>query len=144
MKAATPWLPACCLPTHKWALRGKQSCQHRSVGSSLTLIFPTGVGGWGGGEGREGGGRWLLLQVGSQPLPPHLYLISGDSPVLPVPGLDPRQGAISPPSPKQRATKERHSKRPRSAVTETLFSRERLRKWFEQPYYKIKMYPPTP
>lgn len=134
MKVATPSLPA----YPQMGLGGEAKLPAAKCGKQPNPYLSC------GGVGREGGGRWLLLQVGSQPLPPHLYLISEDSPVPPVPGPDPRQGSISPPSPKQRATKERHSKRPWSAVTETLFSRERLRKWFEQPYYKIKMYPPTP
>ena len=50
------------------------------VRSTLTLIFPVGPG--------EGG--WLLLQVWAPP-PPNLYLISGDSLVLSVPGPDPWQ-----------------------------------------------------
>ena len=51
------------------------------VGSNRTLTFPVGPG--------EGGG--LLLQCGHRPHPPNLYLISGDSPVLSVPGPDPWQ-----------------------------------------------------
>ena len=89
MKAATPSLPA----YTQMGLGGEAKLPAGKCGKQPNPYLS-----WEGGrgEGREGGGRWLLLQVGAQPLPPYLYLISGDSPVLPVPGPDPRQGAISP------------------------------------------------
>lgn len=74
MKVATPSLPA----YPQMGLGGEAKLPAAKCGKQPNPYLSC------GGVGREGGGRWLLLQVGSQPLPPHLYNIVIDVGFMPI------------------------------------------------------------